>query len=136
MLQQEHITAMVLIRKRKEAKMASQTTAKAILKNVRVSPRKLNLIAQLIRGKDINRASDLLSNCRKRVSIDAYKTLMSAVANAENNHGLDIDRLIVEEAFVGQSFVMKRFHARAKGRGAGIKKPFSHLTIVVREKGV
>jgi large subunit ribosomal protein L22 len=127
---------MALIRKQKEAKMATNATAKAILKNVRVSPRKLNLIAQLIRGKDITRASDLLANCRKRVSIDAYKTLMSAVANAENNHGLDIDRLVVGEAYVGQSFVMKRFHARAKGRGASIKKPFSHLTIIVREKEV
>ena len=128
---------MVLIKKRKEARMmASQMTATAVLRNVRVSPRKLNLIAQLIRGKDIDRAADLLSNCRKRVSLDAYKTLMSAVANAENNHGLDIDRLIVDEAFVGQSFVLKRFHARAKGRGAGIRKPFSHLTIIVREKEV
>ncbi|MBX9805984.1 MAG: 50S ribosomal protein L22 [Alphaproteobacteria bacterium] len=116
--------------------MKAQNTATAILRNVRVSPRKLNLIAQLIRGKDINRAADVLSNCQKRVSIDAYKTLMSAVANAENNHGLDIDRLFVEEAYVGQSFVLKRFHARAKGRGAGIKKPFSHLTIIVREKEV
>jgi large subunit ribosomal protein L22 len=127
---------MALIRKRKEARMKAQNTATAILRNVRVSPRKLNLIAQLIRGKDINRAADVLSNCQKRVSIDAYKTLMSAVANAENNHGLDIDRLFVEEAYVGQSFVLKRFHARAKGRGAGIKKPFSHLTIIVREKEV
>lgn len=127
---------MALIRKRKEAKMKAQNTATAILRNVRVSPRKLNLIAQLIRGKDINIAADVLSNCQKRVSVDAYKTLMSAVANAENNHGMDIDRLIVGEAYVGQSFVLKRFHARAKGRGAGIKKPFSHLTIIVREKEV
>jgi large subunit ribosomal protein L22 len=113
-----------------------RTTATAILKNIRVSPRKLNLVAQLIRGKDIARASDLLSNCHKRVAEDTYKTLMSAVANAENNHGFDIDRLVVDEAFVGQSFVLKRFHARAKGRGAGIRKPFSHLTITVREKEV
>ncbi|MGV8948178.1 MAG: 50S ribosomal protein L22 [Candidatus Paracaedibacter sp.] len=124
------------MKKRKEASMTSQNTATAILKNVRVSPRKLNLVAQLIRGKNIAIASDLLINCHKRVSNDAYKTLMSAVANAENNHGLDIDRLIVDEAYVGQSFVLKRFHARAKGRGAGIKKPFSHLTIIVREKEV
>ncbi|MBM3468926.1 MAG: 50S ribosomal protein L22 [Alphaproteobacteria bacterium] len=116
--------------------MASRNTATAILRNVRVSPRKLNLVAQLIRGKDISRAADVLTNSPKRVSQDAYKTLMSAVANAENNHGMDIDRLIVQEAYVGQSFVMKRFHARAKGRGAGIKKPFSHLTIIVREKEV
>jgi large subunit ribosomal protein L22 len=127
---------MALIKKRKEAKMTSQNTATAILRNVRVSPRKLNLVAQLIRGKNIATASDLLINCHKRVSNDAYKTLMSAVANAENNHGLDIDRLVVEEAYVGQSFVLKRFHARAKGRGAGIKKPFSHLTVIVREKEV
>lgn len=116
--------------------MTSENTATAILRNVRVSPRKLNLIAQLIRGLDIARATDALRNCRKRVSGDAYKTLMSAVANAENNHGLDIDRLMVKEAYVGQSFVLKRFHARAKGRGAPIKKPFSHLTIIVREKEV
>jgi len=115
--------------------MSSQT-ATAILRNIRVSPRKLNLIAQLIRGKDVSRASDLLLNCSKRASVDARKTLMSAVANAENNHGLDIDRLVVDQAFVGQSFVLKRFHARAKGRGAGIRKPFSHLTIIVREKEV
>jgi len=115
--------------------MTAPQEATAILRNIRVGPRKLNLVAQLIRGKDITKAMDALKNCRKRVSIDAYKTLMSAVANAENNHGLDIDRLVVQEAFVGQSFVMKRFHARAKGRGAPIKKPFSHLTIIVREKG-
>ena len=127
---------MVLIRKRKEARMTTQNTATAILRNVRVSPRKLNLVAQLIRGKDISVATDVLMNCHKRVSGDAYKTLMSAVANAENNHGLDIDRLVVKEAYVGQSFVLKRFHARAKGRGAGIKKPFSHLTIIVHEKEV
>lgn len=112
------------------------TQVKAILKNIRVSPRKLNLVAQMIRGKEIAKAMDILSNCKKRVSMDAYKTLMSAVANAENNHGYDIDRLFVDQAYVGQSFVLKRFHARAKGRGAGIKKPFSHLTITVREKEV
>ena len=116
--------------------MKDAQTATAILKNVRISPRKLNLVAGLIRGKDIEKAADALRNCRKRISGDAYKTLMSAVANAENNHGLDIDRLVVDQAFVGQSFVMKRFHARAKGRGAPIKKPFSHLTIIVREKEV
>ena len=114
--------------------MGFELTAKAVLRNIRVSPRKLNLVAQMIRGKNVSRASDILSNCRKRVSIDAYKTLMSAVANAENNYGMNIDRLVVDEAYVGQSFVLKRFHARAKGRGVGIKKPFSHLTIIVREK--
>jgi large subunit ribosomal protein L22 len=127
---------MVPIKKRKEAKMAAPGTSKAILKNIRVSPRKLNLVAQLIRGQTIARARDLLLNSRKRVSADVFKTLMSAVANAENNHGLDIDQLIVDEAYVGQSFVLKRFHARAKGRGVGVRKPFSHLTIIVREQGV
>lgn len=116
--------------------MKSDNTATAILRNVRVSPRKLNLLAQMIRGKKVATAADILSNSQKRISNDTYKTLMSAIANAENNHGLDIDRLFVKEAYVGQSFVMKRFHARAKGRGAGIKKPFSHLTIILREQEV
>jgi large subunit ribosomal protein L22 len=111
-------------------------TAEAKLRNVRVSPRKLNLIAQLIRGKGITRAADALSNCKKRVALDTYKTLMSAVANAENNHDMDIDKLVVSEAYVGQSFVLKRFQAQAKGRGAPIRKPFSHLTIILKEQGV
>lgn len=110
--------------------------SKAILRNVRVSPRKLNLVAAMIRGMKVDKASDVLAFSRKRIALDVRKTLMSAVANAENNHALDIDKLVVSEAYVGNSFVMKRFSPRAKGRGVGIKKPFSHLTIVVSEKEV
>jgi large subunit ribosomal protein L22 len=108
--------------------------ATAVLKNVRISPRKLNLLAQLIRGAAVSKAADILLNSRKRIANDAYKTLMSAVANAENNHDLDIDNLRVSEAFVGQAFVLKRSHARAKGRGASILKRFSNLTIIVKQQ--
>ncbi|MGV6873273.1 50S ribosomal protein L22 [Pseudochelatococcus sp. B33] len=107
--------------------------AKAVARNLRVSPQKLNLVAQLIRGKKVDRALADLQFSRKRIAIDVRKTLESAIANAENNHELDIDDLVVAEAFVGKGLVMKRFHARARGRGARIEKPFSHLTIVVRE---
>lgn len=109
---------------------------KATLRNVRVSPRKLNLQAQLIRGKKVARALELLSFARQRVSHDVHKTLSSAISNAENNHGLDIDRLVVHEAHVGQSFAMRRYNPRAKGRAAPIKKYFSHLTITVCESEV
>jgi len=108
----------------------------AILRKVRVSPRKLNLVAQQIRGLRVERALDVLSFSRKRIAADVKKTLMSAIANAENNHGLDVDNLVVNQAHVGQSFVMKRFRARAKGRGVSIRKPFSHLTVIVREQEV
>jgi large subunit ribosomal protein L22 len=114
--------------------MANNSKAKAILRNVRVSPRKLNLVAAQIRGMKVNKALDVLAFSRKRIAIDVRKTLASAIANAENNHGLDIDTLVVDEASVGQAIVMKRFQARAKGRGVGIKKPFSHLTITLREQ--
>lgn len=107
--------------------------AKAVARNLRVSPQKLNLVAQLIRGKRVDRALADLQFSRKRIAVDVRKTLESAIANAENNHELDIDDLVVAEAFVGKGLVMKRFHARARGRGARIEKPFSHLTIVVRE---
>ncbi|MFT0892438.1 50S ribosomal protein L22 [Pseudochelatococcus sp. G4_1912] len=107
--------------------------AKAVARNLRVSPQKLNLVAQLIRGKKVDRALADLQFSRKRIAIDVRKALESAIANAENNHELDIDDLVVAEAFVGKGLVMKRFHARARGRGARIEKPFSHLTIVVRE---
>ncbi len=109
--------------------------AKAILRNVRVSPQKLNLVAQLIRGKRADRALNDLEFSRKRIAIEVKKTLMSAIANAENNHGLNIDSLVVKEAFVGKAMVMKRFHARARGRGSRIEKFFSHLTIIVHEVG-
>jgi large subunit ribosomal protein L22 len=110
--------------------------ALAKLRRIHISPRKLNLVAQQIRGMKVSRALDVLTFSRKRIAIDVKKTLMSAIANAENNHGLDIDNLIVHEASVGQAFLMKRFMARAKGRGVGIRKPFSHLTIIVREQEV
>ncbi|MDJ1157295.1 50S ribosomal protein L22 [Chelatococcus sp. SYSU_G07232] len=107
--------------------------ARAVTRNLRVSPQKLNLVAALIRGKKVSTALADLEFSRKRISGDVKKTLESAIANAENNHDLDVDDLVVAEAFVGKALVMKRFHARARGRGARIEKPFSNLTIVVRE---
>lgn len=109
--------------------------AKASLRSVRVSPQKLNLVAQMIRGKAVFNALDCLQFSKKRIAKDVYKLLISAVSNAENNHGLDIDRLYVAEASVGKGIVMKRFRARARGRGARILKPFSRLNLVVREEG-
>lgn len=108
--------------------------AKAELRNVRVSPIKLNQVATMIRGMKAADALTQLQFSSRRIAHDVKKTLQSAIANAENNHNLDVDSLIVKEAYVGKSFVMKRFHARARGRGAKILKPFSHLTIVVQEK--
>lgn len=110
--------------------------SKAILKNLRVSPRKLNLVAAMIRGMQVQKALDVLQFSRKRIAIEVRKTLMSAIANAENNHALDVDNLRVVHAHVGYGIVLKRFQPRAKGRGCGIKKPFSNLTIVVREEEV
>ena len=107
--------------------------AKAVARMLRVSPQKLNLVAALIRGKKVNHALNDLEFSRKRIAGTVRKTLESAVANAENNHSLDVDALVVAEAFVGKSIVMKRFHARGRGRASRIEKPFSHLTIVVRE---
>ncbi len=107
--------------------------AKAVAKTLRVSPQKLNLLAQLIRGKKVDRALADLEFSRKRIAFEVKKTLESAIANAENNHGLDVDDLIVAQAFVGKSLVMKRFHARARGRSSRIEKPFANLTIIVRE---
>ena len=107
--------------------------AMAKLKMVRTSPQKLNLVAQMIRGAKVEKALADLTFSPKRISNDVKKCLESAIANAENNHGLDIDSLIVSEAYVGKNLVMKRFRARARGRGAQILKPFSELTIVVRE---
>lgn len=100
---------------------------------IRVSPQKLNLVAQLIRGKKASRALSDLEFSNKRIAGTVRKCLQSAIANAENNHDLDVDSLVVAEAYVGQSIVMKRFMARGRGRASRIQKPFSHLTIVVRE---
>ena len=109
--------------------------ARAVVRNLRVSPQKLNLVATMIRGLDVNKAIAALSFSRRRIADDVKKALQSAIANAENNHSLDVDRLFVKEAHVGKGLVMKRFRARAKGRGARILKPFSHLTIIVGERG-
>ncbi len=107
--------------------------AQAVARSLRVSPQKLNLVAQLIRGKKVEKALAELTFSHKRIARDVKKTLQSAIANAENNHGLDVDQLVVAEAYVGKNLVMKRFHARARGRMGRIEKPFSQLTVVVRE---
>ena len=107
--------------------------AKAVARMIRVSPQKLNLVAQLIRGKKVSRALADLEFSRKRIAADVKKCLESAIANAENNHDLDVDDLVVSQAFVGKALVMKRFHARAHGRAGRVEKPFSNLTIIVRE---
>jgi len=107
--------------------------AKAVTRTLRVSPQKLNLVAQMIRGKKVASALADLQFSRKRIAKDVRKCLESAIANAENNHDLDVDDLVVAEAHVGKSLVIKRFAARGRGRMGRILKPFSHLTIVVRE---
>ncbi len=109
------------------------TEAKAVTRLIRVSPQKLNLVAQLIRGKKVDRALADLAFSRKRIAKDVKKTLESAVANAENNHSLDVDALVVAEAYVGKNLVMKRLRARARGRASRILKPFSQMTVVVRQ---
>ncbi|MFA5041073.1 MAG: 50S ribosomal protein L22 [Bdellovibrionales bacterium] len=108
--------------------------ALAKAKAIRTSARKLNLVAASIRGKSAAAALTLLTFEKRRVSNDVKKVLQAAVANAENNHKLDVDKLYVAEAWVGRAFVMKRFHTRGRGRSAGIEKPFSNLTIVVKER--
>jgi large subunit ribosomal protein L22 len=107
--------------------------ARAVARLVRVSPQKLNLLAQLIRGKKVDRALADLTFSRKRVAKDVKKTLQSAIANAENNHDLDVDQLVVAEAYVGKNLVMKRIRARARGRSARILKPFAQITVVLRQ---
>ena len=107
--------------------------AKAIARNIRVSPQKLNLVAQLIRGKKVAAALADLQFSRKRIATDVKKCLESAIANAENNHELDVDDLIVAEAHVGKAMVIKRWTPRGRGRSGKILKPFSHLTIIVRQ---
>ncbi|MGB3719877.1 MAG: 50S ribosomal protein L22 [Proteobacteria bacterium] len=119
--------------KPKRERRLPENEAKAVARNLRVSPRKLNLVASMIRGKKVNVALADLEFSRKRIAQDVRKCVMSAVANAENNHGLDVDDLIVAEAYVGKNLVMKRFHARGRGRSAMVKKPFSQLTVIVRE---
>ena len=108
--------------------------ARAVARVVRSSPQKLNLVAQLIRGKAADRALADLSFSKRRIAGDVKKVLQSAIANAENNHQLDVDRLYVAEAYVGKSLTMKRFRARARGRVGRIVKPWSNLTVIVRER--
>ena len=115
-------------------RMLEENEALAVARNLRVSPRKLNLLAQLIRGKGCERALAELQFSQKRISHDVRKTLQSAIANAENNHQLDVDRLYVAEATVGKALVMKRFTPRARGRAARIEKYFSNLRLVLRER--
>ena len=119
--------------KPKAERRLADNEARAVTRMIRVSPQKLNLVAQMIRGKKVEAALADLEFSRKRIAGTVRKTLESAVANAENNHDLDVDALVVAEAYVGKSIVMKRFHARGRGRASRITKPFSHLTIVVRE---
>jgi len=119
--------------KQKTERRLADNEAKAVVRNIRISPQKLNLLAQSIRGKRVEKALADLSFSRKRIAKDVKKVLESAIANAENNHDLDLDALIVAEAHVGKNMVMKRFRPRARGRVGQIQKPFSQITIVVRE---
>tara|TARA_B100001540_G_C15550559_1_gene525686 strand:+ start:73 stop:456 length:384 start_codon:yes stop_codon:yes gene_type:complete len=112
----------------------NKNIVKAINKNVRSSPRKINLLLRNIRGKKADLAIRDLTFARQRIAKDIKKTVLSAIANAENNYQYDIDNLYVEEAYVGKSIVLKRFRARAKGRASGIKKPFSNITIILSEQ--
>src|SRR5918994_4936847 len=119
--------------KRSRDRELSDNEAKAISRMLRVSPQKLNLVAQLIRGKKVATALADLQFSQKRIAKDVKKCLESAIANAENNHDLDVDELIVAEAHVGKALVLKRFHPRGRGRMGKILKPFANLTIVVRQ---
>jgi large subunit ribosomal protein L22 len=120
--------------KPKRERDLAETEAMAMARLLRTSPRKLNLVAQLIRGRRAGDALSQLSFNRRRISADVKKVLLSAIANAENNHDLDVDRLYVAEASVGKSLVMKRFRPRARGRAGRIEKPFARLRIVLQER--
>ena len=119
--------------KRQRERDLGENEAKAVSKMLRISPQKLNLVAQLIRGKKVSTALADLTFSQKRIAGDVKKCLESAIANAENNHDLDVDELIVAEAHVGKALVIKRFHARGRGRMGRILKPFANLTIIVRQ---
>jgi large subunit ribosomal protein L22 len=120
--------------KPKHPRALDDTEAQAILRNVRVSPRKLNLVAGMIRNLPAQQAVATLAFSKRRIALQVKKTLESAIANAENNHQLDVDQLVVSRAEVGKSIVMRRFHARGRGKASRIEKWFSHLKIVVAEK--
>jgi len=138
---QEHIMGILQIKRLKKDKMGKESKkrrlaencAMAVDRSVRSSAQKLNLVAQSIRGMDASKALLQLQFSRKRIAVEVKKVLQSAIANAENNHDLDIDKLIVSEAYVGKALVMKRFRPRARGRGGKILKPISNLTVVVSE---
>lgn len=119
--------------KPKHPRRIAETEALAIGRNLRTSPQKLNLVAQSIRGKSAEAALSQLTFSKRRIANDVKKVLQSAIANAENNHQLDVDRLVVAEATVGKDFTIKRFRPRARGRASKILKPFSSITVVVRE---
>lgn len=120
--------------KQASARRLDDSEATAVLRNLRISPQKLNLVAQLIRGQKADKALATLTFSKRRIANDVKKALESAIANAENNHQLDVDRLYVKEAYVGKSIRMTRVRARARGRVGRIIKPFSHLTVIVRER--
>lgn len=120
--------------KQSKGRRLADNQAQAIGKMLRISPRKLNLVAELIRGRGAQDALAELTFSPKRIARDVRKVLQSAIANAENNHQLDVDRLVVREAVVGKALVMKRFHTRGRGKAAGIEKMFSHITVVVGEQ--
>ena len=120
--------------KEKNKRRELDNEAKVVLRNVRVSPQKINLVAQMIRNQSASKALSILQFSKRRISNDVEKALRSCIVNAENNHSLDVDKLVVKEAYVGKGVVMKRFHARARGRGAKIIKPYSHLTIILSEQ--
>jgi large subunit ribosomal protein L22 len=120
--------------KKASPRRLAENEARAVVNMLRISPQKLNLVAQAIRGLDAQPALAELTFNKRRIARDVKKALQSAIANAENNHQLDVDRLFVAEAYVGRAFVMKRFHARARGRAGKVVKPWSNLTVVVRER--
>jgi len=120
--------------KKSAPRRVGETEARAYSSSMRVSPRKLNLMAQMIRGKSAEKALAALAFSPRRIAVEVRAVLESAIANAENNHQLDVDQLVVAEAYVGKSLLMRRFSARARGRVGHIAKPFSNLTIIVREK--
>ena len=121
--------------KQAKARRLQPVEAMAKVRTLRTSARKLNLVAQSIRGLKVQRALNELEFSPRRIAADVRKALYSAISNAENNHNLDIDSLVVAEAYVGKNLIMKRFHARARGRASRVEKPFSEITIVVREVG-
>ena len=120
--------------KAKAPRRLADNEARAVLRTIRISPQKLNLVAALIRGKKVGTALNDLEFSQKRIAGTVRKTLESAIANAENNHDLDVDALVVAEASVGKSITLKRFATRARGRSTRIEKPFSRLRVVVREQ--